>query len=226
MSVATSIRPDPRSSGTPNEGCRARSRPSRPRRATPARPSAPIAAAARARSGRRAGHAGSSSPAAANRSSANCRMVSNMLYRVRAASGRRPRATCAPTSRGAPGRRPRRRPSTTAQMPARSNPPENTDDVAQQLALVIGQQVVGPAHRVAQRLLALGSARDPCNSRKRSPSRSRTSTALIAAIRAAASSMPSGSPSRVSQISITAVASAGRATRSRAGRPRPARRTT
>ena len=49
----------------------------------------------------------------------------------------------------------------------------------------------------------------PRSSRKRAPSRSRTSIALMAAMRAAASSMPSGSPSRVSQISVTASAVRG-----------------
>ena len=51
-----------------------------------------------------------------------------------------------------------------------------------------------------------GPSSGPVSSRNRSPSRSRTSTALIAAIRAAASSMPRGRPSSVSQISITAPA--------------------
>ena len=45
--------------------------------------------------------------------------------------------------------------------------------VAQQLALVVGQQIVGPAHCVLQRLLPLGlRAPMPRSSRKRSPSRS------------------------------------------------------
>ena len=51
-----------------------------------------------------------------------------------------------------------------------------------------------------------GPVSGPVSSRNRSPSRSRTSIALMAAIRAAASSMPRGSPSSVSQISMTASA--------------------
>ena len=98
-------------------------------------------------------------------------------------------------------------PSTTAQMLVRSKPPANTDVRAQQVALVVGQQVVGPLHRVAQRRAgAPGPASSPSTAgtgRRADPC---TSTALIAAIRAAASSMPSGSPSSVSQISITAAA--------------------
>ena len=88
---------------------------------------------------------------------------------------------------------------------ARSKPPANTDVARSSVALVVGQQVVRPLDRVAQRELALGPGADPCSSRNRSASRSRTSTALIAAMRAAASSIPSGSPSTVSQISVTAV---------------------
>ena len=77
---------------------------------------------------------------------------------------------------------------------------------AEQVPLVVGQEVVRPLHRMAQRELSLRRrASTPCNSRNRSASRSRTSTALMAAMREAASSMPSGSPSRVSQISVTAV---------------------
>ena len=47
--------------------------------------------------------------------------------------------------------------------------------------------------------------------RKRSPNRSRMSIGLIEIVRAAASSMPSGSPSRLRQISTTAAAVAGSA---------------
>ena len=69
-----------------------------------------------------------------------------------------------------------------------------------------------PAGRRTRPPRSAGSAADrgrapgPVSSRNRSPSRSRTSAALIAAIRAAASSMPRGSPSSVSQISTTAAA--------------------
>ena len=45
-------------------------------------------------------------------------------------------------------------PSTTAQMLVRSKPPANTDVWREQLALVVGQQVVRPLHGVAERELA------------------------------------------------------------------------
>ena len=83
-------------------------------------------------------------------------------------------------------------------MLARSKPPANTDAVRSSRPFVVGQQVVGPLDGMAQRELTLRTwccAR--CNRRNRSASRSLTSIALIAAIRAAASSIPSGSPSTV-----------------------------
>ena len=74
---------------------------------------------------------------------------------------------------------------------------------------------------MTQRELSFRPRCAPCNSRNRSASRSRTSTALIAAMRAAASSMPSGSPSRFAdlghRIAVSGSASpkSGRTTRAR-----------
>ena len=75
---------------------------------------------------------------------------------------------------------------------------------AQHHAFVVAQQVVRPLHRLAQRLVAFQSRRAPDSNRNRSPRRSRTSSALIATIRAAANSIANAIPSRRRQISTTA----------------------
>ena len=77
---------------------------------------------------------------------------------------------------------------------------------AQDVAFVLVEEVVGPGDRVPECRLAIRPELGAVNNRIRSVSRSRTSVALIAAIRAAASSMPRGRPSSVRQISITAAA--------------------
>ena len=123
----------------------------------------PTAPARRLPAPRSSGHArcGSSSaaPVCTSCSSANWRMVSSIENRVRSAdrsatnSDLRTRASSRSSDRelivGA--RRPRRH-------PARSNPPANTEHLASKRLFGIVEQVVGPLHGVAQRLVALQSA--------------------------------------------------------------------
>jgi hypothetical protein len=77
---------------------------------------------------------------------------------------------------------------------------------AQQRPFILGQQIVGPVDCVAQRDVALRARYAALQEAEPVASRSLTSIALIAAMRAAASSMPRGSPSTRSQISVTAAA--------------------
>ena len=120
---------DPGSTGTPTAGWPAPSAPSRPGSATRGRSSAPTAGRPRRRSTPHDGRGSRSrSPASASRSSANARMVSKRLYRVRrGVDGGRRRETCAPTSPAAAAPRSRRSASATAHRAGRSKPPANTD---------------------------------------------------------------------------------------------------
>ena len=76
-------------------------------------------------------------------------------------TGRRPEATCAPAHRADPGWRTRRRNRPPQHAPARSKPPANTEHACQQRLFGVIEQVVGPLHRVAQRLVTLQSAPRP-----------------------------------------------------------------
>ena len=100
----------------------------------------------------------------------------------------------------------------TSVIAARSKPPANTDACAQQRRVRrrrAARRTTRP--RRAASADAAASRGDAVRMRNRSPSRSRMSIGLIEIVRAAASSMPSGSPSRLRQISTTAAAVAGSA---------------
>ncbi len=204
-------RPVRHSSGTRNEGCRARSPPSRRRRASPgpfqcshrAAASPPKCAACRSRS--------RSSPPVSDSCSVG-ELPDGLEHAVsgtgasvvddheRLADQRvEPLeqvdvvGVVRPLRRCPPGRIRRRRPTRCAAARARRRS--------------TGRTTTPTACRSV--CWRSGRCADPFSSRKRSPSRSLTSTALIAAIRAAASSIPRGRPSRVSQISVTAATVSG-----------------
>ena len=103
----------------------------------------------------------SSAPASANRSSANWRMVSKRLYRVRVAvwsattsDFRTSESRCRSTSTSSA-------PSTTAQMLVRSKPPAKTDVRRSSSRSSSVKQVVRPLDRMAERELSLRPRRRP-----------------------------------------------------------------
>ncbi len=123
-------------------------------------------------------------------------------------SDRPRRATCVRGSRGAAihrSRRHRRRPHTCSTGRTTGEHRRR----AKQCPFVVVSRWYD--HSTAWRNVSWrsGPGSPRCNGRNRSASRSLTLIALIAAMRAAASSMPGGRPSTVSQISTTAVAVCG-----------------
>ena len=141
--------------------------------------------------------------------------------------GRRRRATSGPASRDGGARRRRRRRRATAQTLVRSKPPANTDVEREQLALVVGQQVVRPRDGVAEREL-------PFRPRRRAPAAAGSDRRVGPEPRPRSwrpcarppARSPAGARRAVSQISVTAVGGLGAPeARSRAGRRARGRRT-
>src|SRR5690349_2154092 len=97
-------------------------------------------------------------------------------------------------------------------------------NASEQVLFVVGQEVVRPLDRVTERELTLGGLGRTLQQPEAVGEAIPDLGALIAAIRAAASSMPSGRPSSVSQISVTAKAVAG-SRRPKSGRTARARST-
>ena len=191
-------------------GCRARRRPSRRRPASPVRSTDPTGRWPLLRSRR---HGGRGSPPAHRLPRAGPRRTGGWSRTGCSACGswcgRRRRATCARASRDARARRPRRhtrRRRECSPIRIRRRTP-TWRGAARARRPSAGRTTTRPCDAACAG--APGPASIPCSRRKRSASRFRTSIALMAAMRAAASSMPRGRPSSVVQISVTAAAVSG-----------------